>query len=71
MFSYKPLWITLIKQNKNKTELQELINCSSSTITKMGKNEYVAMSVLDKICNTLNCNIDDVIEHVKDEEKGV
>lgn len=71
MFSYKPLWITLIKQNKNKTELQELINCSSSTITKMGKNKYVAMSVLDKICNTLNCNIDDVIEHAKDEEKGV
>lgn len=69
MFSYKPLWITLIKQNKNKTELQELINCSSSTITKMGKNEYVALDVLDRICNNLNCTIDEVIEHIKDEKE--
>lgn len=69
MISYKPLWITLIKQNKNKTDLQKLISCSSSTITKMGKNEYIALEVIDRICKELNCNINDVIEFIN-EEKG-
>lgn len=70
MFSYKPLWKQLIDKNMTKTELQTEINCSSSTITKMGKNEDVALDVLDRICTKLDCKIDEVIEHVKDEEKG-
>lgn len=66
MFSYKPLWKQLIDKNMTKTELQAEINCSSSTITKMGKNEDVALDVLDRICTKLDCKIDEVIEHVKD-----
>lgn len=68
MFSYKPLWKTLIDKEINKTQLKEKINSSSRTITTMANNEYVAMSVLDKICNELNCEISDVIEHVKNKE---
>lgn len=66
MFSYNPLWKTLIDKGINKTKLQNLIKCSSSTITIMGKNQYVSMDVLDRICNVLDCNIDNVIEHVKE-----
>lgn len=69
MFNYKPLWKQLIDKNMTKTELKEKIGISPTTLATMGKNEYVAMSILDKICNTLNCSIDEVIEHVKDEEK--
>lgn len=63
MISYNPLWKTLIDKNLNKTSLLRLLNCSSSTITKMGKNEYISMSILDKICKTLNCKIEEVIEY--------
>lgn len=66
MFSYKPLWKTLVDKEMNKTNLQNAIGCSSRTITEMSKNGYVAMSVIDRICNTLDCNINDVIEHIKD-----
>lgn len=62
MFKYNPLWKTLIDHNINKTALQKLINCSSSTITKMTNNEYVSMEVLDRICKTLNCKIENIIE---------
>lgn len=67
MFNYKPLWKTLIEKDMNKTQLLNKIKCSSSTITTMGKNEYISMAVLDRICNELNCNIEDVIEHIKEE----
>ena len=70
MFSYKPLWKQLIDKDMSKTELKEKIGISPTTLEKKKKNEYVALSILDKICNTLNCKISDVIEHIKDEEKG-
>lgn len=70
MFSYKPLWKQLIDKDMTKTEMREKADISMPTLATMGKNEYVAMSILDKICTTLNCRIDEVIEHVKDEEKG-
>ncbi len=49
-----------------KTDLAEAIGISTSTLAKMGKNEYVAMEVLDRICKYLDCNISDVVEHVKE-----
>lgn len=66
MFLYDPLWKTLVDKHMNKTDLLNNANLNSSTIADMGKNNYVSMSTLDKICNTLNCNISDVIQHIPD-----
>lgn len=68
MISYNPLWKTLIDKNMKKNALQRVINCSSSTITKMGKNEYISMEIINRICEELNCNIENVIEYKKKEE---
>ncbi|EGT4969716.1 Cro/Cl family transcriptional regulator [Clostridioides difficile] len=68
MISYNPLWRTLINKNMKKTDLIELIGLSSATISKMGKNEYIALNVIEKICIALDCNIEDVVEIKKDEE---
>lgn len=68
MFSYNPLWKTLVDKNMNKTDLMNTTHLSSQTIADMGKNNYVSMSTLDKICNTLNCDISNVIQHVQDNE---
>lgn len=66
MFTYKPLWKTLIDKDMTKTQLREKVGFSMSTLATMGKDEYVAMSILDKICTELNCNIQDIIEHIKE-----
>ena len=68
MFTFKPLWKQLIDKNMTRSQLREKANFSMRTLATMGKDEYVAMSILDKICNELNCDISDVIEHVKDKE---
>ena len=68
MFTYKPLWKTLIDKNMTKTQLKEMIGISPSTLEIMGKYEYVALSILDRICNALDCYINDFIEHTKDKE---
>lgn len=66
--SYKPLDILLIKHGKNKTYLRNELRISSSTIAKMAKNETIAMSVLLKICDHFDCEIQDVVQFVRDGE---
>lgn len=68
MFSYNPLWKTLLDKNIKKTELLNIAGLTSQTIADMGKNKFVSMSTLNKICNTLECSISDVIEHFPDNE---
>lgn len=66
MISYKPLWVTLVDRDLKKKDLIEMADISSATVAKMGKNEYVALEVIDKICAALNCEISDVVAHAKD-----
>jgi putative transcriptional regulator len=48
-----------------KEKLRTAIKVSLATIAKMGRNENVAMSVLDRICTYLDCQLDDVVEYEK------
>lgn len=68
MFSYSPLVALLHERKMTKTDLQKMIKASSATFAKITKDEYVSMEVLDKICNTLNCKISDIIVHIPDEK---
>lgn len=60
--SYNRLWKLLIDKKINKSELCKNVKISSSTMAKMSNEEMVAMSILEKICAELNCNIGDVME---------
>lgn len=66
-WSYDRLWIMLIKKNLKKTELIRLAGVNSSAITKMGKKLPVTMDTLEKLCKTLHCNIEDIVEYVPEE----
>lgn len=60
--SYNKLWKLMIDKNINKTDLHEMTGLSTSTITKLANGENVNTEVLERICKTLNCNIDDIVE---------
>ena len=62
MVSYQRLWETLKKKKIRKHDLMELADISSTTLTKLNKNEIVALTVLIKICKALDCRIEDVVE---------
>lgn len=63
--SYNKLWKLLIDKNMTKTELRLKADIATSTLAKLSKNEQVSMEVLLKICNVLNCTLDDIVELVK------
>lgn len=62
MISYNPLWKTLIDKGMKKTDLCSVVGIGISTLAKMGKNEYVALAVIERICLALDCNVEDVVE---------
>ena len=65
--SYKKLWIKLIEQDIPPATLRKDLNIATGTMTKMRKNEEVALSVLLRICEYLDCNIGDICDAVKDD----
>ncbi len=63
-FSYNPLWKMLIDQGLKKRELQEMSEVSATSIAKLGRNENVTTEVLLRICESLDCDIQDIMERI-------
>ena len=42
--------------------LVKLVRISNCNLVKLGKNESVSLSIIDKICIALDCYIYDVVE---------
>ncbi len=69
MVSYKPLWHTLIDRDMKKMELVERVGMSRATLSKLNNDHYVALEVLDRICEVLDCPIEAVVEITKGPDK--
>ena len=65
--SYKKLWIRLAEKEISKATLRKDLNIATGTMTKLRRNEEVALSILLRICEYLDCNIGDICDAVKDE----
>ena len=68
--SYKKLFKLLIDKEMKKKDLQEATGLSSSSITKLAKDEYVRMEVVDKVCQALSVDIGDVMEIVPNQKES-
>lgn len=63
--SYKKLWILLIEKDISPATLRKELSIATGTMTKLRKNEEVALSVLLRICQYLHCNIGDICDAVE------
>ena len=66
--SYNKIWKLMIDKNINKSLLCKKIKISSSTMAKMTNEEMVAMTILEKICAELECDISDIMEFTELDE---
>ena len=60
--SYKRLWKLLIDRDMIKKDLRKAAGISTSSLAKLGRDGNVTMDVVDRICQTLNCRIENVVE---------
>ena len=67
---YNKLFKLLIDKSMKKTELGKAVGISQGTLAKLSKNETVSMDVIIRICRTLNCTVDDIMDIVPSPENG-
>ncbi len=70
MIIYNKFDSLLKEKGIGKTELQKKLEISPSTMANFGKNKYVALAVIDKICGELHCQPGDIMEWVEDADKA-
>lgn len=59
---YSKLWGILKNKNMKKIELQRDAKISGNILARLGNNEYVSMETIEKICRTLDCSADDILQ---------
>ena len=65
---YRKLWKLLIDRNMMKKDLREMAGISTNAMAKMTKGGDVSTQILCRICKALNCELNDIVDIVRDEE---
>lgn len=60
--NYNKLWKMLIDKKLMKKDLIEMAGITTNAMAKMGKGGDVSTQVLSKICNALDCELEDIVE---------
>lgn len=60
--SYNKLWKLLVDRKMSKADLRKAAGIAPNTMTRLRRDEEVTLTVLYKICSTLNANIGDIMD---------
>ena len=66
---YNRLFHMMIDKKITNAQLKEMTGVSGNIITRLKRNEYISLESLEKICKTLNCSVDDILEFQYQNEK--
>ncbi|MBQ2980698.1 MAG: helix-turn-helix domain-containing protein [Lachnospiraceae bacterium] len=66
--SYKRLWKLLVDKEMSKSDLRKKAEIAPNTMTKLRRDEEVSLTILSKICKTLNTDFGDIVEYIPDAE---
>ncbi len=67
--TYKKLFHLLIDKGMTNAELMEKAGFSANIITRIKRDNYISLDSIKKICETLNCGVDDILEFIPDEKE--
>lgn len=66
--SFNKLWKLLIDKKMSAAELRRAAGIAPNTMTKLRRDEIVALPILDRICDTLDADYGDIMQHIKEEQ---
>lgn len=69
--TYKKLFHLLIDRGMTNAELMEKAGFSANIITRIKRDNYVSLDGIEKICKTLQCGVDDILEFTPDNTKKI
>ena len=66
---YDKLFHLLIDKKITNAQLAEKAGVSANIITRLKRDQYISIESIEKLCNDLNCGVDDILEFVKESEE--
>ena len=66
--SYNKLWKLLVDKKMSKADLRKAAGIAPNTMTRLRRDEEVTLTVLNKICKTLDVDIGDVMEFLPEKD---
>lgn len=66
--SYNRLWKLLVDRKMSKADLRKASGVAPNTMTKLRRDEEVTLTVLGKICSTLNVDYGDIMEYIDERD---
>lgn len=48
-------------------DLYHTYNVNRSQIDRLRKNQNIETNTIDRLCNILHCNVEDIMEHIEDD----
>lgn len=68
MICYRPLWETMAKKKATTYTLRVIYGMSHATVQRLQANMPVSTHTLNKLCNILDCRLDEVAEYIPDKQ---
>lgn len=69
--SYIRLWHLLLDKNMKKKDLEVAAGISHYVMNKMSRSENISTEAVGKICKTLNCTPEQMMEFIFDEDTDI
>lgn len=66
MISYEPLWNTLKRKNVSQYQLINKYGVSAGQLSRMRANNHVSTHTLERLCEILDCNLEDIATYQKE-----
>ena len=68
--TYEKLWKLLKEKGMKKIELQRKAGISGNILARMGRDEYISMESVEKVCRILHCGVDDMLDLIDEDSAG-
>ena len=69
MIKYDRLWQTMKQRGISQYDLYTHYNVNRSQLNQLRHNENVEINTIDKLCNILQCRVEDIMEHFPDDNR--
>ena len=67
MIKYDKLWTTMKNKGITQYDLYTYYNVNRSQLARLRHIQNVQTNTIDKLCNILDCDVEDIMTHIPDD----
>ena len=70
MILFDKMWQTMKERGITQYDLYTKYNMNRAQLHRLRHNQNIETNTLDRLCNILDCNIEDIMTHIKDDNNS-